>query len=58
MAIASLSPLLGPPVSGVLIERFGGFTQVSIFGGVFALAGAALAVVAKMLTPEGVFGRV
>lgn len=58
MAIASLSALLGPPVTGALVQRFGGFTQVSIFGGVFTLVGAALIVVAKMWTPEGVFGRV
>jgi MFS family permease len=58
MAIASLSALVGPPVSGALIERFGGFTEVSIFGGVFTLADAALAVAAKTKTPQGVLGRV
>lgn len=58
MAIASLSALLGPPVTGVLVARFGGFTQVSIFGGVFTLVGAALALVAKTRTPQGVWGRV
>lgn len=58
MAIASLAALLGPPVTGAMLERFGGFTQVSIFGGVFTLVGAALAVVAKTRTKEGVLGRI
>lgn len=58
MALASLSALLGPPVTGAMLERFGGFTQVSVFGGVFTLVGAALAVVAKTRTKEGVLGRV
>ena len=58
MAIASLAALVGPPVTGALVERFGGFTEVSVFGGVFTLVGAALAVVAKIRTPQGVWGRV
>lgn len=58
MALASLSALLGPPVTGAMLERFGGFTQVSVFGGVFTLVGAALAVVAKTRTKEGILGRI
>lgn len=58
MAFASLAALVGPPVTGVLLDRYGGFTQVSIFAGVLTLAGAILSLASKMATPQGILGRV
>jgi MFS family permease len=58
MAFASLAALVGPPVTGALLDKYGGFTQVSIFGGVLTLAGAALAMASKLATPQGIFGKV
>ncbi|KAB5523835.1 riboflavin transporter MCH5 [Coniochaeta sp. 2T2.1] len=58
MAIACLAALVGPPVTGVMLDKYGGYTEVSIFGGVFTLVGAALAVFAKTQTKEGILGRV
>ncbi|KAL1860663.1 hypothetical protein VTK73DRAFT_7213 [Phialemonium thermophilum] len=58
IAVAALSCLVGPPVTGAMLDRFGGFTQVSIFAGVFTLAGSALAFGAKATTPKGLLGRI
>lgn len=58
MAFASLAALVGPPVTGALLDRYGGFTQVSIFAGVLTLAGAILSLASKMATPQGILGRV
>ncbi|KAJ4306807.1 hypothetical protein N0V88_000175 [Collariella sp. IMI 366227] len=58
MALASLSTIVGPPVNGVLLDRYGGFLQVSIFSGVFGLFGGIMALVTKITTPQGLFGRV
>jgi MFS family permease len=58
MALASTASLLGPPVNGVLLDKYGGFLQVSIFGGVICLAGGVLAIVTKITTTQGLFGRV
>lgn len=57
-AIASLAALVGPPVTGALLEKFGGFEQISIFTGVFSLVGALLILAAKAVTKEGVLGKI
>lgn len=58
LAVSSLAALIGPPVNGALVDRYGGFFEVSVFSGVMCLFGGCLAVCAKMRTVEGVFGRV
>ncbi|KAM0490112.1 hypothetical protein ACHAP8_011887 [Fusarium lateritium] len=58
LAVSSLAALIGPPVNGALIDRFGGFFQVSVFSGAMCLFGGCLAVFAKARTAEGIFGRV
>jgi predicted MFS family arabinose efflux permease len=58
MGLASFSVLLGPPVTGAMLDTYGGFVQISVFAGVFALAGSALVLIAKTRTSEGLFGRV
>ncbi|KAF6832750.1 monocarboxylate permease-like protein [Colletotrichum plurivorum] len=58
IALASVAVLVGPPSSGALLNRYHGFTEVSIFGGVMVLVGTAFALMAKCFSKEGVFGLV
>lgn len=57
MALASFSALVGPPVSGSMVDRYKGFNELSYFSGAMTLFGAVLAVVAKLVSPVGLFGR-
>ncbi|KAF5254869.1 hypothetical protein FANTH_365 [Fusarium anthophilum] len=58
LAVSSFAALIGPPVNGVLVSKYGGFFQVSVFSGVMCLFGGCLATVAKMWTEKGIFGRI
>ncbi|KAK3904906.1 major facilitator superfamily domain-containing protein [Staphylotrichum tortipilum] len=57
MAMASCASLLGPPVDGVMLEKYHGFLQATIFSGVICVAGGVLAFATKATTKEGLFGR-
>ncbi|KPM40311.1 hypothetical protein AK830_g6223 [Neonectria ditissima] len=57
MALASFSALVGPPVSGAMIDRYGGFDEVSYFSGAMTMFGAIVSVVAKWKSHKGLFGR-
>ncbi len=58
MGLAAFAVLAGPPINGALFHHYGGFEQVSIFSGVMTCFGGALALAAKFMTPEGLFGKV
>lgn len=58
MGLSAFAVLIGPPVNGALIDRYGGFSQVSIFSGVVSLVGGLIALSSKLATPEGLFGKV
>lgn len=58
MAVSSLAALIGPPVNGALVDRYGGFSQVSIFSGIMCLVGGCTALVSKAATPQGILGNV
>lgn len=58
MGLSAFAALIGPPVNGILITRYGGFWEVSIFSGVMVLVGGVLALVTKATTPKGVLGRI
>ncbi|KAF4945717.1 hypothetical protein FGADI_11720 [Fusarium gaditjirri] len=58
LAVGSFAALIGPPVNGVLVSKYGGFFQVSVFSGVVCLFGGCLATVAKMWTEKGILGRI
>jgi MFS family permease len=58
MGVASIAALIGPPINGALIERYGGFDQVSYLSGTSSLFGGLFVLGSKMVTPEGLFGRV
>ena len=57
-AISGVGALIGPPVNGAFVARYGGFVEVSIFSGAMCLAGAIIAIGTKCATTEGLLGRV
>ena len=58
MSISGLGALIGPPVNGAFVARYGGFVQVSIFSGAMCVFGGFIGIVTKFATPQGIFGRV
>ncbi|RII21972.1 hypothetical protein CUC08_Gglean001145 [Alternaria sp. MG1] len=58
MGIAAFAVLIGPPINGAFIDRYGGFREVSIFSGMMSLMGGLIALSAKLATAEGIFGKV
>ncbi|KAL4916747.1 major facilitator superfamily domain-containing protein [Aspergillus aurantiobrunneus] len=58
IALCGCAALVGPPISGALVDRYGGFFEVSIFSGVMCLAGGIVALLSKTVTDKGLFGRV
>lgn len=58
MSLSGLGALIGPPVNGVFVARYGGFVQVSMFSGAMCLVGGCIAFVTKVATPQGILGRV
>jgi MFS family permease len=58
MGLAAFAVLAGPPISGALYARYGGFSQVSVFGGMVSLVGGLVVLMSKLVTPEGLFGQV
>ncbi|KAM5354202.1 hypothetical protein ACJ41O_000852 [Fusarium nematophilum] len=57
MALAGFAALIGPPVSGAMIDRYGRFEEVTYFGGAMTMFGALVAVAAKWASPKGILGR-
>ncbi|KAF4975107.1 hypothetical protein FZEAL_8055 [Fusarium zealandicum] len=58
MAVSSLAALIGPPVNGVLVDKYGGFSQVSVLSGVMCLTGGFVALLTKATTREGIAGNI
>ncbi|KAL4866955.1 hypothetical protein BDV12DRAFT_198681 [Aspergillus spectabilis] len=58
IALVGGAALIGPPVSGALIDRYGGFLELSLFSGVMCIGGGFIALLTKIVTEEGLFGRV
>ncbi|CCC07207.1 hypothetical protein SMACR_08588 [Sordaria macrospora] len=58
LAISALGGLIGPPINGAFISKFGGFFEVSMFSGAVCLLGGFVAVATKLATPEGFLGKV
>lgn len=57
MGLGSISALIGPPVSGALVDEYHGFSQVAIFAGVVSLAGGCIVLVAKALSSQGIMSK-
>ncbi|KAJ9142962.1 Riboflavin transporter MCH5 [Pleurostoma richardsiae] len=58
MALAATATLLGPPVTGVMLDKYGGFLEISMFAGAFCVVGSALIVLAKSAAGKGLFANV
>ncbi|KAI2617485.1 MFS general substrate transporter [Hypoxylon sp. NC1633] len=58
MGLSSIAVLVGPPINGALITKYGGYYELSIFCGVMVLVGSFFALAAKATTPKGLLGRV
>lgn len=58
MSISSLGGLIGPPVNGAFVDRYGSFFEVSMFSGSMCLFGGLVALISKHFTAEGLLGIV
>lgn len=58
LGVCGCAALIGPPVSGALVDRYGGFLELSLFSGIVCIGGGFVALLAKGVTDEGFFGRV
>lgn len=58
MAIAGLGGLIGPPVNGAMVHRYGGYFEVSMLSGAMCVFGGFVVLSSKLLTKEGLCGRV
>jgi MFS family permease len=58
MSLSSLGGLIDPPVNGVFVHHYGGFFEACMFSGAVCLFGGFIAVLTKIATPQGIFGRV
>ncbi|EFR00807.1 hypothetical protein MGYG_03812 [Nannizzia gypsea CBS 118893] len=56
MSISSLGGLIGPPVNGAFVNRYGGFFEVSMFSGSMCLFGGLIAFISKHFTTEAFWG--
>ena len=57
VGVGSLAALIGPPVNGVLANKYG-FGPVGWFSGAICIAGGFVVVLAKATTPKGAFGLI
>jgi len=58
MAFSSLAALVGPPINGALVTRFGGYSQSMDMSGVFVVFGGVLTMVARQLKGQGFFAKI
>lgn len=58
MAIGAIGGLIGPPLDGVMIQKYSGFFQASMFSGAVCCVGGVIAFVNKHWTPQGLWGKV
>ncbi|KAL2843598.1 major facilitator superfamily domain-containing protein [Aspergillus pseudodeflectus] len=58
IAMVGCAVLVGPPVSGVLVDKYGGFLELALFSGIICTFGGVVALGSKMATKEGLFGRI
>jgi MFS family permease len=57
MAVCSIAPLIGPPIDGAFVKKFGGFDQVAIFSGVVVLAGGVGILGVKTFLGKGLLAK-
>ncbi|GAW20843.1 hypothetical protein ANO14919_103550 [Xylariales sp. No.14919] len=57
-AITALASLIGPPINGAFLVKYGGFQQLAIFSAVTCLVGSFIVLAAKPATKAGLTGIV
>ena len=59
MAVGAVGLLIGPPLDGVLVDKYGGsFFQAAMFSGTVCVFGSFVVFANKHWTPQGLWGRV
>ncbi|EAU30841.1 conserved hypothetical protein [Aspergillus terreus NIH2624] len=58
MAISGLGALVGPPINGAILARYGGYFECCMFSGAMGVFGGLIAFAAKLTTKEGLWGVV
>ncbi|RMZ91600.1 hypothetical protein DV736_g1193, partial [Chaetothyriales sp. CBS 134916] len=57
MSISAIGLLIGPPINRALVDRYHGFSEVSVFSGVITLVEGIIALATKLATPQGLLGN-
>jgi hypothetical protein len=57
MAVCSIAALIGPPIDGAFVKKFGSFDQVAIFSGVVVLAGGVGILGVKTFLGKGLLAK-
>lgn len=55
--VAGFGALIGPPINGALLNKYGGFFEVSMFSGAVTLFGGLIALSAKATMPQGLISK-
>ncbi|RDL29971.1 Uncharacterized protein BP5553_10598 [Venustampulla echinocandica] len=58
MTVCSIAALIGPPINGALVTKYGGFHEASIFSGTAVILGAVGIAVTKHVTGKGLFAKI
>lgn len=56
MAVGSIAVLIGPPVNGILVDRYGGFFEVSMYSGIMCLVGGFAGLASKWVSSGSLLG--
>lgn len=56
MGLSGVAALIGPPINGVFVQKYG-YWEVCIFSGTMCLVGGLLTFVGKLTTSQGIMGR-
>jgi predicted MFS family arabinose efflux permease len=58
MFVVSFASLIGPPINGVLVSHYHGFTQVSIFSGAVLVVGSFMVLLVKHANGKGILSKI
>ncbi|PGH07653.1 hypothetical protein GX51_01662 [Blastomyces parvus] len=58
MGISSIAVLIGPPINGVLVDKYHGFFEASIFSGIMCVVGGFIVLGCKLTTTQGILGKI
>lgn len=58
LTMSALAVLIGPPLNGLLHEKYGGYFEMSMFSGAICLVGGLVTFASKGKTPEGIWGKI